>query len=337
MTISVIIPAYKAADTIERALSSVAEQTLKPKQIIVIDDGSNDDTLKIVESFKEHIYEIEIIIFKQQNLGAGAARNRAINAATGEWLAFLDADDEWHPKKLSTSMDAIRRHNLVLVSHNYYRIDKTSKKPIFCSTRFEAATNPYRGLYRKGFIATSSVVVLRDAVLSVGGFDETLKTAQDFDLWLKILKKCEPSEGRGKIHNIKRYKKKFKLIDESYNANPLSVKNAISNFNSIKKKKFKKYLLLGDMLELGKKSNSLHENLSKVINNSDIDKVFVKGKKTIFTYKHLKKEKRGNILHNIEDIDLSLSKIICNNDYLMIKGSNATGLNNFSKKMIRGT
>ena len=130
MTISVIIPAYKAADTIERALSSVAEQTLKPKQIIVIDDGSNDDTLKIVESFKEHIYEIEIIIFKQQNLGAGAARNRAINAATGEWLAFLDADDEWHPKKLSTSMDAIRRHNLVLVSHNYYRIDKTSKKPI---------------------------------------------------------------------------------------------------------------------------------------------------------------------------------------------------------------
>ena len=66
MTISVIIPAYKAADTIERALSSVAEQTLKPKQIIVIDDGSNDDTLKIVESFKERIYEIEIIIFKQQ-------------------------------------------------------------------------------------------------------------------------------------------------------------------------------------------------------------------------------------------------------------------------------
>ena len=90
---------------------------------------------------------------------------------------------------------------------------------------------------------------------------------------------------RGKIHNIKRYKKKFKLIDESYNANPLSVKNAIGNFNSIKKKKFKKYLLLGDMLELGKKSNSLHENLSKVINNSDIDKVFIKGVKTLSTYK----------------------------------------------------
>ena len=90
------------------------------------------------------------------------------------------------------------------------------------------------------------------------------------------------------------------------------------------------------MLELGSKSKKYHEELSKVINNSDIDKVFVKGKKTIFTYKHLNKNKRGNILQNNEDIDLSLNKIISNNDYLMIKGSNATGLNNFSKKMIKG-
>ena len=90
------------------------------------------------------------------------------------------------------------------------------------------------------------------------------------------------------------------------------------------------------MLELGIKSKKYHEELSKVINNSDIDKVFIKGKKTIFTYKYLNKNKRGNILQNNEDIDLSLGKMIANNDYLMIKGSNATGLNNFSKKMIKG-
>ena len=191
MTISVIIPAYKAALTIERALSSVASQTLKPKQIIVVDDGSDDDTLKVAKSFTEHIQGIELIILSQKNLGAGAARNRAINVATGDWLAFLDADDEWLPKKLSISMDAIFKHNLILVSHNYFRINKKNKKSIFCSTRFEAATNPYRGLYRKGFIATSSVVVRRDAILNVGGFDETLETAQDFDLWLKILKQKE--------------------------------------------------------------------------------------------------------------------------------------------------
>ena len=90
------------------------------------------------------------------------------------------------------------------------------------------------------------------------------------------------------------------------------------------------------MLELGERSKKYHEELSKVINNSDIDKVFVKGKKTIFTYKHLNKDKRGNILQSNEDIDLSLNEMISNNDYLMIKGSNATGLHDFSKKMIKG-
>ncbi len=149
-------------------------------------------------------------------------------------------------------------------------------------------------------------------------------------------KDYEPSEGRGKIHKIKRYKKNFKLIDESYNANPLSVKNAIINFNAIKKKKFKKYLLLGDMLELGRKSESLHKNLSKVINNSDIDKVFIKGSKTLITYKNIDKDKRGNIFQQEEDIDFTLNNIISNNDYLMIKGSNATGLNNLSKRIIKG-
>ena len=149
-------------------------------------------------------------------------------------------------------------------------------------------------------------------------------------------KNLKSSEGRGRKYVIKRYKKKFKLIDESYNANPLSVKVAIKKIASIKKEKFKKYLILGDMLELGSKSKKYHEELFKVINNSDIDKVFIKGKETIFAYKHLIKRKRGNILQNNEDIDLSLSKMISNNDYLMIKGSNATGLNDFSKKMIKG-
>ena len=146
----------------------------------------------------------------------------------------------------------------------------------------------------------------------------------------------DPSEGRGKIYKVKRYKKTFNLIDESYNANPLSMKNALNSFSEIKKEKFKKYLLLGDMLELGKKSELYHKELSKLINSSDIDKVFVKGEKTLFTYKNLKKEKRGNIFQCNEDVDFILKNIIANNDYLMIKGSNATGLNIISKAMIKG-
>ena len=90
------------------------------------------------------------------------------------------------------------------------------------------------------------------------------------------------------------------------------------------------------MLELGKKSESLHENLSKVINKSDIDKVFIKGNKTLHTYRSINRQKRGNIFHHEEDVDFSFNNIIANNDYLMIKGSNATGLNNLSKKIIKG-
>ena len=90
------------------------------------------------------------------------------------------------------------------------------------------------------------------------------------------------------------------------------------------------------MLELGKKTDIYHRELSRLINSSDIDKVFVKGKKSIFTYKNLNKDKRGNILQCNEDIDLILKNIIANNDYLMIKGSNATGLNIISKAMIKG-
>ncbi len=153
---------------------------------------------------------------------------------------------------------------------------------------------------------------------------------------IHLFKNFEPSEGRGKIYKAKRYSRKFNLIDESYNANPLSVKNAIINLSEIKKNKFKKYLVLGDMLELGSRSEFYHKELSKLINSSDIDKVFIKGEKSFYTYKYLKKEKRGNIFQSNQDIDLILKNIIANNDYLMIKGSNATGLNAITKSMIKG-
>ena len=159
---------------------------------------------------------------------------------------------------------------------------------------------------------------------------------RDYRKILKEFKNIEPTGGRGKIHKVKRYNKKFMLIDESYNANPFSVKNAITNLSKINKHNSKKYLIIGDMLELGKNSIQYHEKISKLINNSDIDKVFVKGDKTLFTYKKLKKEKRGNIFQHISDADLILENIIAKNDYLMIKGSNATELFKISNSIIKG-
>ena len=114
------------------------------------------------------------------------------------------------------------------------------------------------------------------------------------------------------------------------------MKQSIVNLSKIDKKSHK-YLLLGDMLELGKKSEILHKKLSPIINKSKITKLFIHGKHIMSTYKNVKRNKRGNILQYKSDFKDILLPILQNNDYLMIKGSNATGLNKISKNLTKGT
>jgi MurE/MurF fusion protein len=133
--------------------------------------------------------------------------------------------------------------------------------------------------------------------------------------------------GRGDIAKIKINNKNLNLIDESYNSNPLSLKSAILNFDKIKINKGKKYLLLGDMLELGKHSKKLHQSIGKIINNTKINKVFVKGSKVLITYNSISKRKKGRVLNNNSQIIDLIKNDLDNNDYLMVKASNATGFN----------
>ena len=133
--------------------------------------------------------------------------------------------------------------------------------------------------------------------------------------------------GRGDITKIKINNKNLNLIDESYNSNPLSLKSALLNFDKIKINKGKKYLLLGDMLELGKHSKKLHQSIGKIINNTNIDKIFVKGSEVLFTYNSTSKKKRGRVLNNNSQIIDLIKNDLNNNDYLMVKASNATGFN----------
>ncbi len=149
------------------------------------------------------------------------------------------------------------------------------------------------------------------------------------------IKKIKILEGRGKIFKVKYKNLNFNLIDESYNANPLSVKQSILNLSNIKNNNHK-YVLLGDMLELGKNAKKLHKKLSPIINNSNINKLFIHGNHIMETYKNVKKNKRGNILQCKSDFKELLLPILRNNDYLMIKGSNATGLNKLSKNLTAG-
>ncbi len=137
----------------------------------------------------------------------------------------------------------------------------------------------------------------------------------------------ETPNGRGDISKIKINKKKVYLIDESYNSNPLSLRSAIINFDKIPNKNSKKYLLLGDMLELGVHSKKLHQSIAPIINKTKVDKVFVKGNKAIFMFKRLLKSKRGRILKSNAQIYELFKNELNDNDYLMIKASNATGFN----------
>ncbi len=272
-----------------------------------------------------NIGEAHIENFKNLN-GIAEAKGEIINNISNGGTIILNRDDkyfEYFSKKA-------KRKNIRIISFGM------NKKSDVSLTKLSRNKN-----YTKLLINLNGrIISIKIKNINIYNVLSSLALLKELKINLnkasKLFKYYQPSEGRGKIHKIKRYKKIFRLIDESYNANPLSMKNAINNFSSIKKRDFKKYLILGDMLELGKKSEAFHKDLSKVINNSDIDKVFIKGNKSLITYKNVNKKKRGNILQHDEDIDFTLNDIIANNDYLMIKGSNATGLNNLSKKLIKG-
>ena len=187
--VSVIIPAYRAQSCIGRALDSVARQTLKPRAAIVVDDGSPDGTYDTARGHAGRMGEVELVVIRQDNAGAGAARNRALAEAGTRYVAFLDADDEWLPEKLARSMAYLAAGDYVLVAHDSVMVRDGIETRIPCAARFRAAAAaPFVGLYRRGFIDTSTVVARRDAVLAGGGFDTSLANAQDFELWLAMLK-----------------------------------------------------------------------------------------------------------------------------------------------------
>ena len=185
--VSVIVPAYNAADTIGRALSSIAGQTLKPREVIVVDDGSTDQTMAAAQALGGNMNGVPLHVFAQPNRGAGAARNRALRQARGRYVAFLDADDEWLPEKLERSMAHMADPDMVLVAHDGWIAAGGTRTLNACARRFREGADPFVTLYRKGYIDTCAVVARRDRVLAAGGFDESLANAQDFELWLALL------------------------------------------------------------------------------------------------------------------------------------------------------
>ncbi len=166
--------------------------------------------------------------------------------------------------------------------------------------------------YKENILATLSVII---------NYFDIEKLSKSLFLGFKIPK------SRGSLIKYNKGHKKLTIVDESYNSNPLSLEFALKKFDSTYKEKNKKFLLIGNMLELGKYSKNLHIKIAKYINSSNINKTYVYGELTNHTFNKLKPQIRGRILRNNMDIINLINKDLPNNSFLMVKGSNSTGLN----------
>ena len=140
-------------------------------------------------------------------------------------------------------------------------------------------------------------------------------------------------QGRGNISQVNFNNNKINLVDESYNSNPLSLKFAIENLDSLNAKNKMKIAILGDMLELGNYSRKLHVQISKHLNKSNIDKVYVYGKYIKLTFDNLKKNKKGKIFKSVNEVKNFLNNDLRHGEFLMVKGSNSTGLNKILREV----
>lgn len=173
--VSVIIPAYNAQATIAETLDSVLAQTHTNLEIIVVDDGSHDETVNIVQSFASRHPQIQLI--RQANAGVAAARNTAIAAAEGAFIAPIDADDLWHPKRLELHLKALQRSNLeTAVAYSpFYVIDPQSR---VCgqSTNFNRSGNVFYDMLKQNLVGNGSGLFVRtDALRHIGGYSSRLR------------------------------------------------------------------------------------------------------------------------------------------------------------------
>ena len=164
-------------------------QTVLPLEVIVVVDGSEDDTYQTAVSYKNKMGEMKLNVIRQNHQGAGAARNRALEESSGTYIAFLDADDEWLPEKLDRTLFHLNDGEYSLIFHNVRVKSGEDERVVDCVRHFNPnLADHFVSINRRGYICTSTVVAKRSSVIKAGGFDDTLPTAQDFDLWLSILK-----------------------------------------------------------------------------------------------------------------------------------------------------
>jgi len=188
--ISAIIPSYNAAPVICRAIDSVFAQTYSDYEIIVVDDGSTDNTAEVIKKYGGKVRYIY-----QNNAGASVARNTGIEAATGDWIAFLDADDEWLPDKLKLQTELLARNpELRWCASNRYQSDR-KRRAVVCNVEVIEKALARTDYFENFFVAAArgilpiipSVMMVRKSVFyEVGMFEPGRASGEDLDMWWRI-------------------------------------------------------------------------------------------------------------------------------------------------------
>lgn len=187
--ISVVIPAFNAGSLLGEAIESVLAQSYPVSEIIIVDDGSTDNTKEVVSQYVQRTtHDVKYIY--QPNKGPAAARNKGIKKAGGDYIAFLDSDDLWLPEKIEKEMALFKGSNYGMVYCDMSHVvdGKIIYKSYLKERRYKYAGsgNIYGNLLQENFIFTPTVIVKKEVLEKVGYFDETYRICEDYKMWLSI-------------------------------------------------------------------------------------------------------------------------------------------------------
>jgi len=277
--ISVIIPTYNSEDFIAKTLETLYSQTYNNYEVIVTDDGSADNTIGVVKSFFLKCPSRKKTILINKHEGPGAARNKGIKSASGDWISFLDSDDLWKHNKLESVVGYIlNNHDIDLVCHSLIAIEGPNETLMNPSKYFNNKINPFLSIYRENCLYTSALTIKKSILYQAGLFDNKLPSAQDYDLWLRL----------GMINKIK-----MGFMEDPLSKHIYREKSISSNVER----------RLKCMLEISQK---YYVELKKVSRVPKIDKIRFEGR--IYSSVGLKLLRRKNIAKGVYYLFIGLLK-----------------------------
>lgn len=212
-SVCVIIPMYNAANTIQKTLESLSHQTRLPDNVIVVDDGSSDLGPQIV---KDYAAPFPLTLLQQANEGPASARNKGLLHAEETFVAFLDADDQWHPQKLQKQLalyeELTRKgHRVGLIDS--YQLSEFSDGKRQLEVRRKCGRHFTNFIHENVINGTSGVLVMREVIVALGGFNQALHFSEDRFLWTRIAEHWE-------IHTVPQVLVKRRVNDDNMSAQP---------------------------------------------------------------------------------------------------------------------